>query len=174
MFFRSRKRWDLEVDVLVAGSGGPGSTAAIVAHDRGASVAILEKSDKFGGATAVSGGVVWIPNNHHMADIGIGDSREEALMYTRRLADGRSDDRLIETFIDTAPEMVRYIEEHTPVRFKPLGKYPDYHPEFEGGKLGGRSLDPGIFDTNELGSWKDKLRRSPIFGMTAMSVAEAM
>jgi succinate dehydrogenase/fumarate reductase flavoprotein subunit len=172
-FFTSRKRWDLEVDVLVAGSGGPGSAAAIVAHDHGASVAILEKSDKFGGATAVSGGVVWIPNNHHMSEIGVRDSREEALVYTRRLADGRSDDKLIELFIDTAPEMIRYIEERTPVRFKPLGKYPDYHPEFEGGKLGGRSLDPGLFDTNELGAWKDKLRKSPIFGMTAMSVAEA-
>src|SRR5437868_1227114 len=38
---------------------------------------------------------------------------------------------------------------------------------------GGGSLDPGLFDTKTLGAWKDKLRRSPVFGMTAMSVSEA-
>jgi succinate dehydrogenase/fumarate reductase flavoprotein subunit len=173
MFFKSRKRYQLEVDVLVIGTGGAGMTAALAAHDAGAKVAIIEKSPKVGGTTAVSGGVLWVPNNHHMPEVNIADSRAEALTYTRRLADGRSDDRLIETFLDTAPAVIRYLEEKTGLRFKALARYPDYHPEFEGGKPGGRSLDPGLFDTNTLGAWKDKLRKSPIFGMTAMSVAEA-
>jgi succinate dehydrogenase/fumarate reductase flavoprotein subunit len=173
MFWKSKKRYGLEVDVLVVGTGGAGMTAALAAHDRGARVALVEKSERVGGTTAVSGGVLWIPNNHHMPEVDIPDSRDEALAYTRRLADGRSDDRLIEAFIDTAPTMIRWLEERTPLRFKALARYPDYHPEFQGGKFGGRSLDPGLFDTHALGAWKDKLRRSPVFGATAMTVAEA-
>jgi hypothetical protein len=69
--------------------------------------------------------------------------------------------------------MIEFVEGATPVAFQALARYPDYHPEFEGGKPGGRSLDPGLFDTNQLGPWKDRLRKSPVFGMTAMSVTEA-
>ncbi len=171
--FKKKRRWDIEADVVVIGSGAAGLTAALVAHDAGSKVVVLEKSSTVGGATAVSGGVVWVPNNHHLKEVGVEDSREEALTYTKRLADGRSDDRLIETFIDTAPAMLKWIEEHTSLTFTALKRYPDYHPEFPGGKAGGRSLDPGLFDSNELGDWKKKLRKSPIFGMTAMSVTEA-
>lgn len=160
--FKSKKRWEIETDVVVVGTGGAGLTAALAAKSLGAEVLLLEKSSKVGGTTAVSGGVVWVPNNHHMAEVGVTDSRQEALDYTLRLADGRSDPELIARYIDTAPEMVRFVEEQTPIRFKALGRYPDYHPEFQGGKPGGRSLDPGLFDTNLLGAHKSKLRRSPI------------
>jgi 3-oxosteroid 1-dehydrogenase len=162
-----------EVDVVVIGSGAAGATAALAAHAAGAKVALLEKSDKFGGTTAVSGGVVWVPNNRHMAKVGIQDSFEEALAYVTRLADGRTDPAMIRRFLEAAPEMLAFVEGATPVAFQALGRYPDYHPEFPGGKPGGRSLDPGLFDTNQLGAWKEKLRRSPVFGMTAMSVSEA-
>jgi succinate dehydrogenase/fumarate reductase flavoprotein subunit len=173
MWFRKTRRWDLETDVLVVGTGGAGLTAALSAHDAGARVSLLEKASAVGGTTAVSGGVLWVPRNHHMAAAGIADSRAEALAYIMRLSDGRSDTRLIERYLDTAPEVVAYLEERTPVRFAALARYPDYHPELFGGKPGGRSLDPGLFDTNTLGPWQDKLRRSPIFGATAMSITEA-
>ena len=173
MWFKKTSQWDQEFDVVVIGSGGAGLTAAMVAHDAGASVAIVEKAKVIGGTTAVSGGVVWVPNNHHMPEVGIDDSREDALKYMLRLADGRSDEALVELFLDTAPEMIRYLEDKAGLAFKSLEHYPDYHPEFDGGRAGGRSLDPGLFDTNELGEHKKKLRRSPIFGMTAMTVAEA-
>ena len=172
-FFKKKRKWDLEVDVVVIGSGAAGLTAAIAAHSGGAKVAILEKAATVGGATAVSGGVVWVPCNHHMSEVGIADSRDEALAYTKRLTDGRSSDDLVTTFIDAAPQMLRFVEEQTSLKFTALAKYPDYHPEFPGGKPGGRSLDAGLFDANELGDWKKKLRRSPVFGMTAMSVTEA-
>src|ERR1019366_6454869 len=172
-WFKKKKRWDLETDVLALGTGAAGMTAALAAHAAGASVMLLEKSRLVGGTTAVSGGVVWVPNNHHLAEVGIEDSRAEALAYVKRLTDGRTDDALVERFVDTAPAMVEWVEAQTPLRFKALARYPDYHPEFPGGKPGGRSLDPGLFDANDLGPWKKSLRRSPVFGMTAMTVAEA-
>jgi succinate dehydrogenase/fumarate reductase flavoprotein subunit len=172
-FFKKKRHWDKETDVLVVGSGGAGLVAALAARDAGASALVIEKATVVGGTTAVSGGVVWVPNNHHMSEVGIADSRDEALCYMKRLADGRSEERLIETYVDQAPAMLRFVEQTASIPFTALAKYPDYHPEFNGGKPGGRSLDPGLFDSGELGDWKKHLRKSPIFGMTAMSVTEA-
>lgn len=166
--------WDIEADVVVLGSGGGGLTSAIVAHDRGAKVAILEKSSKVGGTTSVSGGIVWIPNNAHMAEVGIGDSREDAMAYVGRLADGRVPEALIARFVDAGPEMLEYVEAHTPATFAAIRDWPDYQPELPGGKPGGRSLAPGLFDTHDLGDQADKLRISPVFGMTPMTMQEAL
>ncbi len=73
------EKWDLETDVLVIGSGCSGLSAALSAHDYGAKVAVIEKSDQFGGTTAISGGGMWTPNNHHNIEKGVSDSSEKAL-----------------------------------------------------------------------------------------------
>ena len=49
-----------EFDVVVMGLGAAGLAEAISALAQGASVCVLEKSDKFGGTTAMSGGIVMI------------------------------------------------------------------------------------------------------------------
>jgi succinate dehydrogenase/fumarate reductase flavoprotein subunit len=152
----------VDVDVAIVGSGAAGLTAAIVAHHRGARVAILERSDKVGGTTAVSGGGVWVPCNHHMTSAGIEDSREEALAYCKTLTAGAAADDLVEAFVDAAPEMLRYVEEHARLRFTPWS-IPDYYPSAPGAKRGGRSLEPALFDANELGVWRTKLRASPFY-----------
>ncbi len=154
--------WDKEVDVVVVGSGGSGLTAAILAKDHGADVVVIERSDKVGGTTAVSGGGAWIPLNHHLAQVGATDSRDEALTYCKRLSAGRASDELVETFIDTAHLMARYLEDRTPVRFKPT-TCPDYQSELPGAKPGGgRTLDQEMFHASELGDWAARLRPSPL------------
>ncbi len=158
------RQWDLETDVLVVGSGGAGLTAAVAAHDGGARVAVIERSDKIGGTTAVSGGVFWVPLNHHMADMDVDDSKQEAMTYIRRLAGQRFDEALVEAFLDCGQEMVRHLEEHTPLRFVASDR-PDYHPEFEGAKLSGRALNVGLFEKKQLGKWGDRLRPAPIFNL---------
>jgi len=145
-------------DVIVVGSGAAGLTAAIMAHDGGARVTVIERADLIGGTTAVSGGAAWIPLNRFAKD----DTREDALAYCKRLACGQAPDELIETFVDTGHEMVRYLEERTPVRFS-LWSMPDYHPHVPGGKMSGRSIEPELFDKNELGPWAAKLRQAPLF-----------
>jgi len=166
--------WDLEADVVVLGTGAAGLTAAIVAKDRGASVALLEKSSKVGGTTSVSGGIAWIPNNRHMAEVGIGDSREDALNYLRRLAEGRVPDELIQRFVDIGPQVLDYVEDHTSLKLSAIRDWPDYQPELPGGKPGARSLAPGLFDTHQLGDHAPELRISAVFGMTPMTMAEAL
>ena len=51
-------RESITADIVVVGYGLAGATAAIVAHDAGADVVILEKSAKFGGNSILSGGGV--------------------------------------------------------------------------------------------------------------------
>ena len=166
------ENWDLECDVVVAGSGGAGLTAAILAHDQGAKVVVLERSDKVGGTTAVSGGGVWIPMNHHMGEIDANDSREEALAYCKRLTAGRAPDELVETFVDTGRVAVRYLEEHTPVEFKATAM-PDYRSEEDGAKMGGRTLECQMLAKSELGEWEDKLRPSPLM-FVPLTIDEAL
>ena len=55
--------WDHEVDLVVVGSGAAGLTAAIIGADAGLDVTVLEKTEFYGGTTALSGGVAWVPNN---------------------------------------------------------------------------------------------------------------
>ena len=169
----NRKPDTQNVDVIVVGSGATGLTAAILAHDHGAKVLVLEKTGRIGGTSAVSGGGLWVPMNPHMAATGASDSREEALAYCRALTMGRVDDDLLETFIDNAPRMIEYLEGHTPLRFSAVSA-PDYHPEVPGGKMGGRTLDPLPFDTGKLGEWRELLRSpsSLAFPITLKEVYE--
>jgi len=171
---------DEAVDVVVLGSGAAGLVAAIATVDAGASVALFEKSDLVGGTSAMSGGVIWMPNNHHQGGSGIDDSREKALAYLESLSLGQIDSDMAATFVDTGPEVLRYLEERTPCGFRLIATYPDYHPEHPGGlPSGGRSLDNELFAFTELGEWADRVRNhrgtaplmlieTPLGGATSM------
>ncbi len=156
--------WDREVDVVVLGSGAAGLPAAILAHDGGARVLLLEKAPLFGGTAGISGGMPWVPLNKHMAEVEMADSREEALAYIRRLTLGKQpDDALLETYVDNAAAMIDYLEEHTPMRMYAPSFFADYYADLPGGKARGRSIEGLPFDAKQLGPWAEKLRRSPIF-----------
>lgn len=160
----SRPEWDDVVDVVVLGSGAAGLVAATLAHDGGASVAVLEKADLIGGTTGVSGGMPWIPLNRHMTEVGVDDSRGEALTYIRRLTLGHEPDpELVEVYVDTAVEMIDYLEAKTPLRMSALPTFNDYYAHLPGGKPAGRSIEPVPFDARtELGSDQAaRVRTSP-------------
>ena len=153
--------FSIEKDVVVLGSGAAGLTAALAAASQGADVGLYEKADVLGGSSAISGGVPWVPLNHHQDEAGITDSREEALAYLASLSLDRMDPTLAEAFVDNGRETVQWLEDTTELRFTLLPRYPDYHPENPGGKPdGGRSLDPGLFCYASLGPWQDKVARS--------------
>ena len=56
--------WQSEYDVVVVGSGAGGLVSAITAAHQGLSVLLIEKGSVWGGSSALSGGGLWIPNNH--------------------------------------------------------------------------------------------------------------
>ena len=149
-------------DVVVLGTGAAALTAAIRAADEGAAVGLFEKADNVGGTSAWSGGMVWIPMNPHMADLGIQDTREEVMTYLESLSNGLIDLELAGAMVDAGPEVVSYLEEHTPVRFQIIKDFPDYHPEHPGAKPGGgRSLECPLFPFADLGSWQPRVTVGP-------------
>ena len=158
------QHWDRQVDVIVVGSGGAALTAATLAHDGGAEVLVVEKAERFGGTTGVSGGVMWLPRNDHMASAGVEDSREDALAYIRYLAQGQPvDDAQIEAWVDAAPEALRYLEAHTPVEMQTVPSFPDYYHPFgiPGRRPGARSVEPVLLDAPAvLGAWNPRQLRS--------------
>lgn len=163
-----------EFDVIVLGTGGAGLTAAIKAHDEGASVGIFEKAEHVGGTTAWSGGMIWIPNNHHMAELGLHDSRDDAMTYLMSLSHGLIDERLAKSFVETGPEMVEWLESNTPLEFVTVEGFPDYHPEFECGKPeGGRSLECPLFSFKELGDWQDRVTVGYDYRQAPITMAES-
>ncbi len=118
-------RWDEIVDVVVVGTGAGGLTSALLARDGGAEVLVVEKGEFIGGTTAVSGGDMWIPVNHHVADK---DTPEEAIAYVTRLSDGRaSDPKLIEHYVNTANTALEYLEANTEYRSVPHLGLDDYY-----------------------------------------------
>jgi succinate dehydrogenase/fumarate reductase flavoprotein subunit len=148
----------MKSDLVVVGSGGTGLTAALAAACGGASVVVLERTALFGGTTATSGGSLWIPDNRFMREAGIADSREDALTYILRLTMGKVSESLVECFVDRCNSLIEFLERETNLTFAPNLAHPDYHPEFAGGKQGGRTLQNDLYDTRRLGDLKDKVR----------------
>jgi succinate dehydrogenase/fumarate reductase flavoprotein subunit len=148
-----------DLDVIILGTGVAGLTAAIAAHDGGASVGLFEKSELIGGTTAMSGGIIWMPNNHLQAEAGVQDSREQALAYLDALSLDLIDSDMAAAFVDEGPRALQYVHENTPCDFSLLASYPDYHPEHAGGlPEGGRSVDNRVFPYPSLGEWAGKIR----------------
>ena len=145
-------------DVVIVGSGAAGLTAALSAAHRGASVAVLEKADYLGGTSAVSGGMIWIPINRCMAAMGLTDSRADALEYLDAVCDHRTPTPVLETLVDRGNEMLSFVETETDLHFDALENFPDYHPEWPGSHLGGRSLEPRLYDGRLLGPLFASLR----------------
>lgn len=143
-----------EFDVVVVGSGAAGLTAALTAAHAGASVLVLEATERWGGSTAVSGGLVWAPDHHKVGDQGDSDSREDALAYLRSCSYARDDAR-VEAFVDAAPQAARFVEDHTPIVFEAI-PYPDTFFERPGGKLA-RHLEASPIDPGYLGPWQELL-----------------
>jgi succinate dehydrogenase/fumarate reductase flavoprotein subunit len=162
-----------DYDVIVLGTGAAALTAAVTASEGGARVGVLEKAETVGGTSAWSGGQIWIPNNPHELALGKQDSREEALTYLMSLSHGMIDRRMAEAYIDTGPEMIRFLEKRTPVRFYSVPDFPDYHPEFPGGKTqGGRTLECPPFPYGELGEWRDRVGTSPYYPDFTITIGE--
>ncbi|WP_249115575.1 FAD-dependent oxidoreductase [Azoarcus sp. L1K30] len=148
----------LEVDLVVVGSGAAGLATAITARKRGLNVVVLEKEAVFGGTTALSGGVLWIPLGPHGRQQNPADSRQAVREYLMAETGAYFDEAAVETFLDNGPKMIEFFERETSMKFVPT-LYPDYHPYAPGGVDIGRSILAAPFDIRGLG--KDMPRLKP-------------
>lgn len=154
--------FDESFDFVVVGSGGGSMCAGLVMREMEKSVLILEKTDLVGGTTARSGGVMWVPNNHLMKDEGVEDSFDKAAAHMEATA-GQSLDAPGTTlerrrvYVTEAPRMLQFLARKG-VRFRRPPLWPDYYDERDGGSIPGRTVIAELFDINELGEWKTRLR----------------
>ena len=169
--------FDDHYDVIVAGSGAGGMTAALCASQLGLSAVVIEKSNRYGGTSAVSGGGIWIPCNDQMAAVGYQDSEAEALTYLKHLIGNDVPAVKLETYVRNARQMVSHLAQHFDVRFSVVPKYPDYYPDKPGGKAGARSLQPAAVDARELGAeferQREPFKSTLVLGRIAMDQVEA-
>jgi 3-oxosteroid 1-dehydrogenase len=152
--------WDYTVDLVIVGSGGGGMVAALTAADAEASVLVLEKQERLGGSTAMSGGIVWVPNNPVMRADGVPDSYEDAMAHFEAVVGDVGPASSFErrhAFLTAGPEMISFLQERG-VRFVYCSGYSDYYSSAKGGHDKGRGIEPVPFDGRALGGWLGKLQ----------------
>jgi len=153
--------------VIVVGSGASGLTAAVVAAKKGLKVLVLEKTKYFGGTTAYSGGAPWIPANKFQPSLGVQDDTTTADIYLRQVLGPelyKSAEKNIKAYLESAPEMLNWMEDNTTVKFQPV-PLPDYQPHLPGASKG-RTILPVDFNGRLLGQQIRNIRYT-LQGFTA-------
>lgn len=162
-------KWDLETDLVAIGSGIGGLSAAITAHDHGASAIVIERAAQVGGVTALSMGEVWVAGNHHARALGIEDSVESGFRYLKRLSMGYGNEVAILNKVVHAPVALRYFEDRIGLRMQVIRDCPDYYYGHSNDSVAeGRMLEVEPFPAETLGEWRERARLSPQmpYGMT--------
>ncbi|MGM7666747.1 FAD-dependent oxidoreductase [Microbacterium sp. A93] len=149
----------LAYDVAVVGSGVAALTAAATAARAGQRVIVLEKSELLGGTSAVSGGMLWVVDNHYAREAGIADSKAAGREYVEAVARGRGRAELLDAALDHGDTMLRFAEDELGVRFIFLDNFPDYRQDLPGAVKGGRTVEPELFNAREaLGELAEHVR----------------
>lgn len=153
---------EAEADVVALGSGIGGLSAAITAHEHGASALVIERASQVGGVTALSMGEVWVAGNHHAAARGIEDSVESGFRYLKRLSMNYGADAAILNLVTHAAPALKWFEERIGLKMDVIEGCPDYYFRATNDAVAeGRMLECAPFPGPSLGEWQHKTRLSP-------------
>src|SRR5215467_1423662 len=158
----------VEVDALVVGAGAAGMTAALVGALEGLDVLLCEKSDRVGGTTATSAGTIWVPGTRQSRKAGFTDDVAAAKRYLEAVI-GAATDKRRDTYLETGPQVVDYLDRRSEVKFAPYARHPDYLANRPGATIGGRPLGPLPFDARLLGA-DFEVGRPPIGEISGMMI----
>ncbi|WP_374158806.1 FAD-binding protein [Mycobacterium sp. G7A2] len=118
--------FEVELDVLVAGSGG-GIAGAYTAAREGLSTLLVEATNLYGGTTAYSGGGgMWYPCNPVLERAGTDDTIDAALTYFRAVVGDRTPAELQDTYVRGGAKLIEYLEQDPAFEFTVL-PWPDYY-----------------------------------------------
>jgi 3-oxosteroid 1-dehydrogenase len=157
-------------DVVVVGSGAAGASAALRAAELGMSVLIVEKTSKYGGTSATSGGVMWIPG-HDLTDTG--DTRQETLIYLNAILKGPVQRDRLEAYLEEGPNLIRFLKS---LKFQLIqAPWADYFADAPGARAD-RSIICATFDGRRLGEHFTDMRaqfsRFKLFHRYSMDLVE--
>ncbi|MFA5548975.1 MAG: FAD-binding protein [Porticoccaceae bacterium] len=107
----SQYPWDETTDLLVVGYGGAGVSAALEARERGAEVLAVDRFDG-GGATTLSGGVVYAGGTRHQKAAGLEDSADTMYRYLKMEIGDVVRDETLRRFCDGSDDNMRWLESH--------------------------------------------------------------
>ena len=97
-------------DVVVIGSGGAGLAAAIEAHDKGASVIIIEKMPIIGGNTNKASAGMNAAETKFQVKAGIKDKKEWFYNETLKGGKNKNNPELLHYFVEHAPEAIDWLD----------------------------------------------------------------
>jgi 3-oxo-5alpha-steroid 4-dehydrogenase len=104
-----RQTWDLEADVVVVGFGAAGACAALEAAEAGADVIVLERFCG-GGATALSGGVVYAGGGTiQQVQAGVRDTPDAMFAYLRTEVGDAVTPATLRDFCDGSTELMAWL-----------------------------------------------------------------
>lgn len=150
----------LDCDLLVIGSGAAGLAAAVTAAWHGRKVVVVEKDPVFGGASAWSGGWMWLPRNPLARRAGIIEDIEQPRSYLRHELGEHYRAELVDAFLENGPEMVAFFERHTALQFADGNAIPDMHGDTPGAATGGHQVIAAPYDGREVLDLLPRLRRT--------------
>lgn len=104
-------------DIVIAGAGGAGLSAAVEAAQAGAKVAVLEKTSFSGGNTLVSGGGLNVPGTPIQKAQNIEDSVEKFTEDTLSGGDNKNDPELVSIMAERALESYNWLADDIKVDF---------------------------------------------------------
>lgn len=163
----------VDCDLLVIGSGAGGLATAVTAAWHGLSVIVVEKAPVLGGASAWSGGWMWIPCNPLARRAGIVEPLSEPRRYLEHELGERFDPVRVDAFLKAGPEMVAFFEQYTSLQFVDGNAIADIHGSSPGAGTGGRSVIAAPISAYGLGRLLPKLRHTlretAVMGMPIMA-----
>ncbi|CAM3840403.1 3-oxosteroid 1-dehydrogenase [Pseudomonas reidholzensis] len=166
----------LECDLLVIGSGASGLAAAVTAASQGLKVIVVEKHPTFGGATAWSGGWLWVPGNPLAKRAGIDEDPQQPRTYLKHELGDRYDPERVEAFLQNAPHMVAFFEQHTTLQWLDGNGIPDIHGNVPGAATQGHQVIAAPYDARQMGAlihrMRKTMRETSFLGMPIMAGAD--